>query len=164
MITPTHINYFHLCHRKLWLFSHGIRMEHTSDIVYEGKMIHEESYPRRPAKYTEVDLGEAVIDFYDARQKVIHEIKKSDKVENAHIAQVKYYLWLFKKRGIEGVTGIIEYPKLKQTEKVILEQEDETAIQSWLKDIRKIIDHQQAPGVINSKICKSCSYYDYCYV
>ena len=32
-LTATHINYFHICHRKLWLFANGINMEHTSDAV-----------------------------------------------------------------------------------------------------------------------------------
>lgn len=41
----------------------------------------EASYPQRAAKYTEIDLGVAVIDYYYAENKIIHEIKKSDKVE-----------------------------------------------------------------------------------
>jgi CRISPR-associated exonuclease Cas4 len=76
IITPTHINYYHVCHRKLWLFSHGIQMEHTSDLVSEGRLIHETSYPQRPEKYTEVKLEEAVIDFYENRDRS----KKSDKI------------------------------------------------------------------------------------
>ena len=39
MLTATHINYYHVCHRKLWLFSNGIQMEHTSETVQEGKLI-----------------------------------------------------------------------------------------------------------------------------
>lgn len=44
-ITGTHFNYYQICHRKLWLFANGINMEHNSHLVYEGKLIHEESYP-----------------------------------------------------------------------------------------------------------------------
>jgi len=46
-ITATHINYYHICHRKLWLFSNGINMEHTSEMVADGKLLHETSYPQR---------------------------------------------------------------------------------------------------------------------
>ena len=162
-ITPTHINYYHLCRRKLWLFANGINMEHTSDTVYEGKLIHETSYPQRAAKYTEIDLGVAVIDYYDAERKVIHEIKKSDKVEYAHIAQVKYYIYLLQQRGIAGVTALLEYPKLRKTEEVKLLPGELPEIVAWEKDIEMIIKAAQAPGVINSRICKKCSYYDYCY-
>ncbi|MGK0365517.1 MAG: CRISPR-associated exonuclease Cas4, partial [Saprospiraceae bacterium] len=35
----TLISYLHLCHRKLWLHHHHIRMEHVSSAVAEGKLI-----------------------------------------------------------------------------------------------------------------------------
>lgn len=44
-INATLINYYHICYRKLWLHANGITMEHTSDIVYEGKLIGEDTYP-----------------------------------------------------------------------------------------------------------------------
>jgi CRISPR-associated exonuclease Cas4 len=31
--TGTHINYYHICHRKLWLFANNVQMEHNSDLV-----------------------------------------------------------------------------------------------------------------------------------
>ncbi len=162
IITPTHINYYHVCHRKLWLFTHGLQMEHTSDVVAEGKLIHEVSYPQRAEKYTEIQLEEAKIDFYDAKNKVIHEIKKSDKIETAHIAQVKYYIFLLKKAGVEGVRGLIEYPKLRSTESVVLELGDDEKIEQWKKDIETIA-YGSCPGTIDKAICKKCSYLDLCY-
>ena len=83
-MTGTQFNYYQICHRKLWLFSNGINMEHTSDLVYEGKLIHETTYPQRSERYEELEIEGIKIDFYDARNKVIHEIKKSDKIEVAH--------------------------------------------------------------------------------
>ena len=120
----------------------------------------EASYPQRAAKNTEIDLGVAVIDYYDAERKVIHEIKKSDKVEHAHIAQVKYYIYLLEQRGI---TALLEYPKLRKTEEVKLLPGEEKEVERWEKEIERIINEEEAPGVINSRICKKCSYYDYCY-
>jgi CRISPR-associated exonuclease Cas4 len=40
-INATIINIFHICHREMWLHHHAIRMEHTSEVVYEGKLIGE---------------------------------------------------------------------------------------------------------------------------
>ncbi|MDR1898168.1 MAG: CRISPR-associated protein Cas4, partial [Prevotellaceae bacterium] len=60
------------------MFANGINMEHTSDLVYEGKMLHETSYPQRPERYSELEIDGIKIDYYDARNKIIHEIKKSD--------------------------------------------------------------------------------------
>ena len=45
IVTGTHISYFLICHRKLWLFAHEIRMEQTSDLVSEGRLIQETTYP-----------------------------------------------------------------------------------------------------------------------
>ncbi|HPM10562.1 MAG TPA: Dna2/Cas4 domain-containing protein, partial [Paludibacter sp.] len=51
LTTGTHFNYYLICQRKLWLFANGIQMETTSDLVYEGKLLHETSYPHRAEKY-----------------------------------------------------------------------------------------------------------------
>ena len=132
-ITATHINYYHICHRKLWLFSNGINMEHTSDTVYDGKLLHETSYPQRAEKYREIDLSFTLnngmdlfgkIDFYDAKEKIIHEIKRSDKIEEAHEWQVKFYIYLLELNGIEGATAILEYPKLRITKDATLSYVD----------------------------------------
>ncbi len=162
-ITATHINYYHICHRKLWLFANGINMEHTSDIVTEGKLIGEHTYTDRAAKYTEVQLEGIKIDYYDARNKVVHEIKKSDKMEAAHEAQVKYYLYKLKQYGIEGATGILEYPTLRLTSQIVLTDEDVVQIQRWEADIISIISQEEMPGVIDKPVCKKCSYYEFCY-
>lgn len=163
-ITATHINYYFICKRKLWLFANGINMEHSSDLVYEGKLLHETSYPQRPERYEELEIDGVKIDFYDARNKVIHEIKKSDKIEVAHQWQVKYYIYILKKNGIEGVTGLLEYPMLRQTEKVELTDQDIILILEFVKNIEQIVSNEQCPSVINNKICKQCSYYEFCYV
>ncbi len=163
-ISATHINLYHICHRELWLHANGIRMEHTSDTVYEGKMIGETTYPQRAEKYTEIEIGGSKIDFYDAKNKVVHEIKKSDKAEEAHEWQVKYYIWLLEQNGIEGATGILEYPKLRQTTEVMLSPSDGTYIQSAIEQIRILIENENCPPVINAKICKRCSYFDFCYI
>ncbi|MCX8009875.1 MAG: CRISPR-associated protein Cas4, partial [Ignavibacteria bacterium] len=36
-ITGTHIQYFFVCHRKLWLFAHNIQLEQESDEVLKDK-------------------------------------------------------------------------------------------------------------------------------
>ena len=163
-LTATHIAYFHLCHRKLWLFANGINMEQTSDIVAEGKLIGETTYTDRAQKFTEVEIDGVKIDFYDARNKVVHEVKKSASVEKAHIAQVQYYLYKLRQKGIEGASGIIEYPRLKQREAVnaLSEAEVETVTQ-WEQAVEVIITSSVCPDVIRAKICKQCSYYDFCY-
>lgn len=164
IINATHINLYHVCQRELWLHANGIRMEHTSDVVAEGKLIGESSYPERSGKYTEIEIGGVKIDFYDARNKIVHEVKKSDSMQNAHVAQVKYYLYKLKQYGVDNATGIIEYPKLRQRELVELKDIDIVQIMQWEKEITAIVQSSSCPPVLSAKICKQCSYYDFCYV
>jgi CRISPR-associated exonuclease Cas4 len=172
-ITATHINYYHICHRKLWLFSNGINMEHTSDVVADGKLLHESSYPQRAEKYREIDLSFTLnskidlfgkIDFYDAKEKVIHEIKRSIKIEVAHEWQVKFYIWLLELNGISDVHGIIEYPKLRETKEIVLTETDRNYLKLVVANIMELQQSEICPPRLNSKICKSCSYYELCYV
>lgn len=162
-MTGTQFNYYQICHRKLWLFSNGINMEHTSDLVYEGKLIHETTYPQRSERYEELEIEGIKIDFYDARNKVIHEIKKSDKIEVAHEWQLKYYIYVLERQGIEGVTGLLEYPTMRHTAKVELTVADRQYIIRIEKEIEALIKTDDCPPAINSKICNNCSYYEFCY-
>lgn len=162
-ITGTHFNYFQVCHRELWLFANGINMEQNSDLVYAGKLIHEESYPQRSERYEEIEIDGVKVDFYDAKHKVIHEIKKSDKVEQAHEWQLKYYLYVFERNGIDGVSGILEYPKLRKTTEVFLSDVDRETIRDIELKIREIISDDTCPPLEKKGICRNCSYYDFCY-
>jgi CRISPR-associated exonuclease Cas4 len=163
-INATLLNLYHVCKREMWLHANGINMEHTSDAVAEGKLIGETSYPQRAEKYTEIEIGGSKIDFYDAKNKVIHEVKKSDSMEEAHEWQVKYYIWLLEQNGIEGVKGVLEYPKLRQTKDIDFTDEDQNYLKQTLQQIEAIIGDEGCPPVINARLCKQCSYYDFCYI
>ena len=162
-MTGTQFNYYQICHRKLWLFSNGINMEHTSDLVYEGKLIHESTYPQRSERYEEIEIEGIKIDYYDARNKVIHEIKKSDKIEVAHEWQLKYYMYVLERHGVEGVTGLLEYPTMRHTAKVELTDADRQYIIQAEKKIDELVKADACPPAINNKICNNCSYYEFCY-
>lgn len=162
-ITGTHFNYYLICHRKLWLFANGITMESTSDLVYEGKLLHEISYPRRSEKYQEIAIDGIKIDFYDAKNRIVHEIKKSDKHEDAHVWQVKYYLYVLDQNGVNGVTGILEYPQLHKTEEVMLSASDKDEINTMIANIEAIVHADQCPERIRKSRCKNCSYFDFCW-
>lgn len=146
-------------------------MEQTSDLVADGKIIEEESYLQRSEKYSQIELSHSYngislrgkIDFFNTSKKIVHETKRSNKVESAHIWQVKFYLWLLKLNDIEADGGIIEYPKLRVTENVELTDKDIKYLESSVIEIEKLISSNNCPSVINARICKSCSYYDFCY-
>ena len=163
-ITGIHFNYYRICHRKLWLFANSIQMEHTSGLVYEGKLIQESSYTQRSVRYEEIEIGGIKIDYYDPKNKVIHEVKKSDKVETAHEWQLKYYIYVLRENGIDGVTGLLEYPRLRKTNEVFLSRRDCEEIEEAKRRIAEIIRSDKCPGRIKMRLCKLCSYFDFCWV
>ncbi len=160
----TFINYYFHCYRQLWLFAHNITMEHSSEDVYIGKIISETTYERKLHEIHINDFeNEAVLDFFDRKRKVIHEVKKSRKMEELHIWQVKYYIYFLEKLGIEGVKGEIDYPKLRRLIKVELNNEDKERLNNIFNDVNIILNSNKLPSVINKPYCKKCSYYEFCY-
>jgi CRISPR-associated exonuclease Cas4 len=158
--TGTQINYYFVCHRKLWLFTKDIRFEDENEYVQLGRLIDENSYKRSKKQ---VEIGNIKIDFIDQKG-VIHEIKKSDRIEKAHIYQLKYYIRTLRGMGVEDVSGEIDYPKLKKKETVIWEEADEAEFETIFSSIRDILGREKPPAVINKPFCKKCAYYEFCYV
>ena len=161
--TGTHIAYLHLCHRKLWLFAHGIHMEHGSEAVEEGRWISETTYTHRSDRWQELAVENIKIDHFDARKGILREVKKSNRREYAHIAQVKYYLFVLERNGIKVDHAILEYPKLRQTEEVFLDDSDRKEIPLWENQVNNIIAQDHCPPVIRASLCKRCAYYEFCY-
>ncbi|MCX6152706.1 MAG: CRISPR-associated protein Cas4 [Candidatus Kapabacteria bacterium] len=158
----THINYYLLCKRKLWLFSHNIQCEQDSDAVLQGKVLHENSYQRENKEY---QFGPIKIDWLDLKNKVVHEVKKSDKMEDAHLWQLKYYLYYLKHNGVGEFRGELDYPKLKKKLPVNLAETDEIEIQEIIINIHDICNIELPPEpLIGKSFCKNCSYYELCFI
>ncbi len=164
-ITASHIVYLLVCKRKLWLFAHGVEMEHFADSVLEGRLLHETSYPRRPSQYVEVQIDGIKIDFYDPRTHTVHETNRGRAIEAAHRAQVQYYLFKLHQHGVLDATGLIEYPDLRKTETIpALTEADRTIIARWEVEVQNLVQQEICPPVIKKPYCRACAYFDLCYV
>ncbi|MBD1209298.1 MAG: CRISPR-associated protein Cas4 [Ignavibacteria bacterium] len=166
-ITGTHIAYSFICKRKLWLFAHGIQAEHESDAVRLGRHIHETTYERE-TKELDID-GIIVLDHIDAKAGIVHEVKKSDKMEEAHSWQLLYYLWYLKHKGVTAgdgapLKGELNYPTLRQTSRVELTPEKERELETViLPEIRRVLALPEPPTTVEWKVCKACSYCELCH-
>lgn len=160
-ITGVMIYYYQVCTRKLWYFCHEICMEQNSELVAVGKVIDETSYPRSE-KHINID-NVINIDFIRSK-KTLHEVKKSRKVEEAGILQVKYYLYYLKRRGAKNIVGKIDYPLLKSNIDVKLSPDDEKKIELILEEITSIAACSVPPEFVKKSICKSCAYHDLCFI
>jgi CRISPR-associated exonuclease Cas4 len=155
------MNYYHICHTELWFFAHHIQMEQESDVVALGKLTHEEHYSRDTTKdeftIAGIKLDRITPDGY------IHEIKKSDRAEHAHIWQLKYYLWVLKQHGFGQLNGVLEFPKQRKRIEVSLSPSDEEKIVEKIAAVREIVSLPQPPKAVKIGFCRKCSYRELCW-
>lgn len=159
--TGTQINYCFVCKRKLWYFSKYIPMESNSDMVLVGKVLHQDSYARKEKEFMIDD--KIVIDFIE-KDGIINEIKKSNKMEKAHIFQMLYYLYYLKQKGLDTLKGVINYPLLREKVNVELTEDKNAELEAVMKDIKNIIAREIPPELKKLPQCKRCSYYELCFV
>lgn len=158
-ITGVQVNYYFVCKTKLWLFSHLATMEHTSEDVALGSLLHQKSYTR---SWKELELGSIKIDFIRRGDwLVLHEVKKSKKLEKAHEYQMLYYIYYLKKQGIKA-KGVIDYPLIRRRKEVILKDEHE--IEEILRNIERIVALPKPPKPEKKGYCRKCSYFEFCWV
>ena len=160
-ITGTAINYFYICTRKLWFYQNHLEMEHTSEQVDLGQLLHDERYPRE--KHRELDIDNLVkIDYID-KHGVLHDIKSGPAMETAHIMQLCYYLYLLKQKGVSNRKGVINYPRQRRTTEVRLTPERAQEVETAIEKVSEIAALPTPPHADYMKICKSCSYQELCW-
>lgn len=165
-ITGLHINYYVLCPRKLWWYTHGLEQEHaTGDAGQEnvalGALLHTESYPQQERKDILID-NLIRLDFTD--DGIVHEVKKSKGGEKASRFQLLYYLYYLKHvKGI-NTTGIIDYPLLKRREEVKLTPALEAEVEVIMDGVVEVRD-LDTPPMVNAPmpLCAKCAYQELCW-
>ncbi len=160
-ITGTQVNYYFICERKLWLFSHNIQLEKENENVKLGKLIHKKSFSREEK---DVRLGPIAFDFVRKGDKLeLHETKKSSKMEEAHEFQVLYYLYYLEDQGVDA-EAVIHFPEERKKERLILSDEKVERVEEVLEEIEEIKEMENMPDAEKSKICDKCAYYEFCWV
>jgi len=155
------IYYYIVCKRKLWYFYNQIQMEAENDNVQIGKVLDENAY-KREEKHINID--DVISIDYIKDKGILHEVKKSKKIEEAGIMQVKYYLYYLKQKGVDGIKGKVDYPLLKQSIDIELTEEDEKNIESIIIALKAIVNSQLPPMLEKKGICKKCAYFELCYI
>lgn len=160
-ITGIMIYYYFVCQRRLWYFINQINMEQNSELVQIGKIIDETTYTKEK-KQILID-NTINIDFIK-NGAVLHEVKKTKSIEEAGIWQIKYYMYYLENKGVENVKAKIDFPLLRESKEIILEGDDRKVLDNVITNIEEIARMEKPLDIINSKICKKCSYFDLCYV
>jgi len=156
--TGIRINYLYVCERKLWLFDRGITMESKSDKVLMGKVLGEYSYPRETKKEILIDN---LINIDIVGDNEIREVKYSNRLAHADRIQVLYYLYYLKQVGVEK-KGIINYPKMRKKEEIVLTPEAEKEVELAVTKVQEIIKMDKPPQIQKKSYCTKCAYYEFC--
>lgn len=159
MLGGIHVQYYFVCHRKLWLYGKNLGFEEESEKVLDGKLLHEKAYKRANKKELMIS-DDFKIDVLDGEY--VREVKLSSKMKKADRYQLLYYLYQLKKRGLIR-KGLVSYTKEKKTEEIILTKEDENELEKIEVHIKKILNSPTPPKLIKKKNCRSCAYYDFCF-
>lgn len=158
-IRGTEVNYYFICKTKLWLFSKHIAMEHESDAVKLGKLVHKQHF-RRDEK--DVHIGRIALDVVKKGDEIeVVEVKKSSKMEKADYYQLAYYLYYLLQHGIRA-RGRISYPKNRKNMIVELDEKLSSEVESILDEI-ETIKSSKIPLPDKKSYCKKCSYYEFCF-
>ena len=153
------INYLYICERKLWLFDRGIQMESVSDKVLLGKILNENSYPREEKKEILIDN---LINIDIVGNDEIREVKYSNRMNNADRIQILYYLYYLKQLGIIK-KGIINYPKMRKKEEIVLTLEAEKEVEEALIRVQEVLKMDKPPTLVKKPYCTKCAYYEFCW-
>lgn len=221
--TGSQINYYFICKRKLWFFSHNIELEPESDLVKLGRLLHENSYKR---KMKEVQIDRIKVDFLEnkrvqgvgeeisdaptnetpalssvtsgtsssqqidaagkvsgrsdqfiergdnsatsvgsgQKEIVIHEVKRSKKMQDAHLYQLLYYMYFLRRNyGVNVSHGVLHYPLLKQNLDVPLSEDRIKQVEEAIRGIASVNAEPRPPEAVMKGYCRSCAYQDLCW-
>lgn len=169
------VGYYIACPRQAWLSLHGLWMEQESELVALGRLIDVTAYARerRPGQL-EVTAPDgtslvAQIDRLDPHEGIVHETKKSRSMEEAHVWQVRFYLWVLALAGVKGpdgqpLRGRIDYPALRQRVDVTLEPGHVTRLQEIVAAVRLLARQAHPPPRHPRRaFCRRCAYEELCY-
>ncbi len=143
--------------------SRNLTADQQSSYLEIGRLINDTTFLREKKKVFLADIH-AIIDLVTKKdgEYLIGEIKKSSRTLNTGIFQLKYYLYLLKKKGF-NFKGIIKIPKERKSIEVELTEDDISIINEKLKDAEKILKNQSPPEPKRIKYCSKCAHFEFCW-
>jgi len=154
---------YEICPRQAWLMSRQITADQQNTYLDIGRFISEDSFAREKKEIYIPDLA-AKIDYVKNKdgQFFVAEVKKSSATMQSGIEQLKYYLFLLNKKGIQA-KGLIKIPKEKKSMEIELTEEDKKRIKAKISDLQNLLEQEEPPPAKKIKKCKSCAHYEFCF-
>ncbi len=160
-VSGTLVWYYYICPREVWLISHQITPDQDDANVSLGRFIQDYSYPRERKELT---VGHNKMDVFKIAggELIIGEVKKTSKYRQSARMQLAFYLDELRQRGVNA-RGELRFPREKQREEVILNEETEKELELTKREILRILYLPQPPHPVKIKFCKNCAYAEFCW-
>lgn len=162
-IPPSIYNAYNICPRQAWLMSRQLTADQHNEFLEIGRLIDNTTFEKEKKKIYIPDLN-AMVDVIFKQDGIffIGEIKKSSNTLKSGISQLKYYLYLLKKKGIDQ-KGVIKIPQEKKSVIIELTNNDIEEIEKKLKLIKTTLNADKPPEIKKIPFCKKCAHYEFCW-
>jgi CRISPR-associated exonuclease Cas4 len=169
------VGYYVLCPRKAWLSMNGLWMEQESTAVALGRHVDNHSYERERKEIqltAEAPDGTPLVgkvDWARLDAGVLHETKKSASAEEAHVWQLRFYLWLLALNDVTGPNGTpfrgqLNYPRQRRTEDVSLTDSHTERLQEIVAALRRLSEQDTPPPRLDARsFCRTGAFEELCY-
>ncbi|AWR95399.1 CRISPR-associated protein Cas4 [Acidianus brierleyi] len=154
-VTGTLIWYLHICPREVWLMSRHIIPYQDNKRLEYGRAIH-----KIHSDETFLIMEGMRVDTYKKETGVVVEIKSSSKHLESAKAQLSYYLYRLREKGLNAV-GVINVPEENIEE--TLENIDEGKVLEDIDNVKEIVKMEYPPKKVRIKFCRKCAYKDFCW-
>jgi CRISPR-associated exonuclease Cas4 len=160
-VTGTHIWYYFICKREVWLIIHQIAADQDDENIDLGRFFNEQTYQRDKK---EISLGHIIIDRVreENGELVIGEVKKSSRFKESARYQLLYYLDTLRQMGIKA-RGELLFPKERKREQVEWTHEAKQELDQAMEEIRRIARLPVPPPPKKIPFCRKCAYREYCW-
>ncbi len=160
-VSGTLVWYYYICPREVWLIGHQITPDQDDANLYLGRFIQEYSYPR---ERKELAVGHSKMDVFRTAggDLIIGEVKKTSRYRQSARMQLAFYLYELRQRGVTA-KGELRFPRERQREEVLLDEETEKALDLAKREILRILYLSQPPQPVKIKFCKKCAYAEFCW-
>lgn len=160
-VNGTHIWYYFVCKREVWLMIHQIAADQEDESLEIGRFLSEHTYTRNKK---EVLIGNIKVDRIRHEGEILYigEVKKSSRYLKSARFQLLYYLDTLRRMGIEA-KGELLFPEEKKRELVEWTKEAKEELDVAIEDIRRIARLPVPPPLEKIHFCNKCAYREYCW-
>lgn len=160
-ITGTHIWYYFICPREVWLMSRQITPDEDTDSIVLGRYFDQETY-QREKKSLEVENSRIDVFHAENGKLVVGEVKKSSKYRQSAHMQLAFYLHRLREKGLDA-RGELRFPLEKTREEVRLDEETLAQLKQAMSAITDLVQQEIPPAPKTCPFCKNCGYAEFCW-